>query len=155
MLERCVNCCWSTEMGAINSAGKRCGGDSVTRLTFELRVLKNEEKVTSSSGVEKSIQEEEMAWNNACGRSGIQKGGSSRREEKKITMLGRVIENEQRQNLDLFSHLKGDEVQIVLSKVPEYLFGWMFGWGHQRMDIWMLGRWMDRVGKWMVDRIDR
>lgn len=37
-------------MGAINSAGKRCGGDSVTRLTFELRVLKNEEKVTSSSG---------------------------------------------------------------------------------------------------------
>lgn len=48
-------------MGAINSAGKRCGGDSVTRLTFELRVLKNEEKVTSSSGVEKSIQEEEMA----------------------------------------------------------------------------------------------
>lgn len=73
--------------------------------------------------------------------------------------LGRVTENEQIQNLDLFSPLKGDKVQIVLCKVPEYLFGWMFGWGHQRMDIWMLGRWMggwmDRVGKWMVDRMDR
>lgn len=44
-------------------------------------------------------------------------------KKKKITMLGRAIENEQRQNLDLFSHLKGDKVQIVLSKVPEYLFG--------------------------------
>lgn len=46
-----------------------------------------------------------------------------RDKKKAITMLGRVIENEQIKHLDLFSPLKGDKVQIALCKVPGYLFG--------------------------------
>lgn len=41
-----------------------------------------------------------------------------RDKKKAITMLGRVIENEQIKHLDLFSPLKGDKVQIALCKVP-------------------------------------